>query len=49
VLKAVHANRVVVPVTPEARLFSLTGRLAPNTTRAIGRWIDRLASTPRGD
>jgi NAD(P)-dependent dehydrogenase (short-subunit alcohol dehydrogenase family)/pimeloyl-ACP methyl ester carboxylesterase len=44
VLKAIRDNRVVVPVTPEARLTAMAGRISPTLTRAMGRWIDRVAS-----
>ncbi|HEV2778302.1 MAG TPA: SDR family oxidoreductase [Actinophytocola sp.] len=39
VLKAVRDNRLVVPVTPEARIVSAGARAAPALTRALGRWI----------
>lgn len=44
VVAAVRDNRLVVPVTPEARLGALGSRFAPATTRAIGRWIDAQAA-----
>lgn len=52
VVKAVRDNRLVAPVTPEARLMALTNRLSPNLTRAVGRLIDRQSermTRPRGD
>jgi NAD(P)-dependent dehydrogenase (short-subunit alcohol dehydrogenase family) len=44
VVKAVLNGRLVVPVTPEARIAALTSRIAPTLTRAFGRWIDRQAT-----
>lgn len=46
VLAAVRDNRLVVPVTPEARIGALGARYAPAATRALGRWID--AQVTRG-
>lgn len=43
VLQAVRANKLVVPVTPEARVGALGARFAPATTRVIGRWIGAQA------
>lgn len=40
VVAAVRENRLVVPVTPEARIGALGARFAPATTRAIGRWMN---------
>ncbi|MPZ81601.1 MAG: SDR family oxidoreductase [Actinophytocola sp.] len=40
VVAAVRENRLVVPVTPEARIGAIGARFAPATTRAIGRWMD---------
>ncbi|HEX2131741.1 MAG TPA: SDR family oxidoreductase [Actinophytocola sp.] len=40
VLAAVRDNRLVVPVTPEARVGALGARFLPATTRALGRWMD---------
>lgn len=39
VVAAVRADKLVVPVTPEARVGAVGARFAPVTTRAIGRWI----------
>jgi NAD(P)-dependent dehydrogenase (short-subunit alcohol dehydrogenase family)/pimeloyl-ACP methyl ester carboxylesterase len=39
VVAAVRANKLVVPVTPEARAGAFGVRFAPAATRAIGRWI----------
>jgi NAD(P)-dependent dehydrogenase (short-subunit alcohol dehydrogenase family)/pimeloyl-ACP methyl ester carboxylesterase len=44
VVRAVRDKRLVVPVTPEARLASVSNRISPAFTRAAGRWIDRQAS-----
>lgn len=44
VVAAVLDKRVVVPVTPEAKIGALGTRFAPATTRAIGRWIDGQAA-----
>ena len=43
VVKAVRSGRVVVPVTPEARLASVAVRVAPSLVRAIGRALDEQA------
>ena len=43
VVKAVLANRVVVPVTPEARLGALAVRVAPSLTRNVARFLDEQA------
>jgi NAD(P)-dependent dehydrogenase (short-subunit alcohol dehydrogenase family) len=50
VVAAVRDNRLVVPVTPEARVGALGARFAPATTRAIGRWLAArtAGSTGRG-
>jgi NAD(P)-dependent dehydrogenase (short-subunit alcohol dehydrogenase family)/pimeloyl-ACP methyl ester carboxylesterase len=45
VVRAVRAGKVVVPVTPEARLTAIAGRVSPVLTRAMGRWLDRAAGT----
>jgi NAD(P)-dependent dehydrogenase (short-subunit alcohol dehydrogenase family) len=44
VVRAVQSGTVFVPVTPEAKLTALTNRVAPDLTRAMGRWIDRQAT-----
>lgn len=44
VVSAVLDKRVVVPVTPEAKLGALATRFAPATTRAFARWVDRQAT-----
>lgn len=43
VLAAVRDNRVVVPVTPEAKVGSVLNRVSPGATRAILRWVDEQA------
>jgi NAD(P)-dependent dehydrogenase (short-subunit alcohol dehydrogenase family)/pimeloyl-ACP methyl ester carboxylesterase len=43
VVKAVAANRVFVPVTPEARLGALAVRVAPALSRTVGRFLDEQA------
>ncbi len=43
VVAAVRANKLVVPVTPEARAAAIGIRFAPATTRTIGRWIGAQA------
>lgn len=43
VVAAVRDNKLVVPVTPEARIGALGARFAPATTRALGRWVDAQA------
>lgn len=43
VLAAVRENRLVVPVTPEARIGAVAARFLPATTRALGRWVDAQA------
>lgn len=40
VIAAVRGDRVVVPVTPEARIGAVGNRVSPAATRAIGRWLD---------
>lgn len=40
VVAAVQEDRLVVPVTPEARLGLVGSRFAPGPTRALGRWLD---------
>ena len=51
VVKAVLRNKLVVPVTPEARLGALGVRVAPALTRAVGRFLDEQASkvSSKGD
>jgi NAD(P)-dependent dehydrogenase (short-subunit alcohol dehydrogenase family)/pimeloyl-ACP methyl ester carboxylesterase len=44
VVAAVRNKRVVVPVTPEAKIGALAARLAPETTRALLGWLDGLAA-----
>ncbi|MFL6124544.1 SDR family oxidoreductase [Actinophytocola sp.] len=44
VVAAVKDGRVVVPVTPEAKVGAVANRLAPGATRALLGWIDGLAS-----
>jgi hypothetical protein len=44
VVAAVRDNRVVVPVTPEAKIGALAMRVAPATTRAFARWVDGQAT-----
>jgi NAD(P)-dependent dehydrogenase (short-subunit alcohol dehydrogenase family) len=44
VVKAVRDRRLVVPVTPEARIAATATRIAPALTRAFGRWIDERAT-----
>ncbi|MCT2585089.1 SDR family oxidoreductase [Actinophytocola gossypii] len=43
VLRAVRDDRLVVPVTPEARVGALGARFLPGTTRALGRWMNTQA------
>ncbi len=43
VVAAVRADKLVVPVTPEARVGALGARFAPTVTRAIGRWLGEQA------
>jgi NAD(P)-dependent dehydrogenase (short-subunit alcohol dehydrogenase family)/pimeloyl-ACP methyl ester carboxylesterase len=43
VVRAIQENRLVVPVTPEARAGAFGARYAPATTRAIGRWLGAQA------
>lgn len=45
VVRAVEDNRLVVPVTPEARVGAVGVRYLPATTRAFARWIDSLTSS----
>jgi NAD(P)-dependent dehydrogenase (short-subunit alcohol dehydrogenase family) len=40
ILTAVQENRVVVPVTPEAKAGSVLNRIAPGAARAVLRWVD---------
>lgn len=44
VVAAVRDKRVVVHVTPEAKVGAIANRLAPGATRALLGWIDGLAS-----
>lgn len=44
VLGAVRDGRLVVPVTPEARIGAFGVRYAPTVTRVIGRWIGARAA-----
>jgi NAD(P)-dependent dehydrogenase (short-subunit alcohol dehydrogenase family)/pimeloyl-ACP methyl ester carboxylesterase len=44
VVDAVLAGRLVVPVTPEARVGALGARFAPSATRVIGRWLGEQAA-----
>jgi NAD(P)-dependent dehydrogenase (short-subunit alcohol dehydrogenase family) len=44
VVAAIRDKRVVVPVTPEAKVGALMSRLAPEGTRALLGWVDGLAS-----
>lgn len=44
VVAALRDKRVVVPVTPEAKVGALAHRLAPGATRALLGWLDGLAS-----
>jgi NAD(P)-dependent dehydrogenase (short-subunit alcohol dehydrogenase family) len=44
VVEAIKDGKLVVPVTPEARAAALGVRLAPATTRAIGRWLGARAT-----
>jgi NAD(P)-dependent dehydrogenase (short-subunit alcohol dehydrogenase family) len=44
IVAAVKDKRVVVPVTPEAKVGALANRLAPAATRALVGWIDGLAT-----
>jgi NAD(P)-dependent dehydrogenase (short-subunit alcohol dehydrogenase family) len=48
IVAAVQKRRVVVPVTPEARVGALAARVAPSATRAFLGWIDRVASARTG-
>ncbi|HET9139025.1 SDR family oxidoreductase [Actinophytocola sp.] len=43
VLRAVRDKRLVVPVTPEARMASASNRISPAFTRLVGRWVGRQA------
>lgn len=43
VVAAVRENRLVVPVTPEARVGAVGARFLPSVTRAVGRWVDAQA------
>ena len=47
IVAAVLDKRVVVPVTPEAKIGALATRFAPATSRAIGRWIDTQSARHR--
>jgi NAD(P)-dependent dehydrogenase (short-subunit alcohol dehydrogenase family)/pimeloyl-ACP methyl ester carboxylesterase len=44
IVAAVKDKRVVVPVTPEAKVGALATRFAPGVTRALVGWLDGLAS-----
>lgn len=44
VVAAIRSKRVVVPVTPEAKVGALAQRLAPEATRALLGWVDSIAS-----
>lgn len=44
VVAAVRAGKLVVPVTPEARAGAFGMRVAPATTRVIGKWIGAQAA-----
>jgi NAD(P)-dependent dehydrogenase (short-subunit alcohol dehydrogenase family) len=50
IVAAVRDKRVVVHVTPEAKVGAFANRLAPGATRALLGWIDGLATarTSRG-
>jgi NAD(P)-dependent dehydrogenase (short-subunit alcohol dehydrogenase family)/pimeloyl-ACP methyl ester carboxylesterase len=42
IVAAVGGGRVVVPVTPEAKVGAIANRVAPNLTRRVLGWVDRL-------
>jgi hypothetical protein len=44
VLAAVRGKRVVVPITPEAKVGAIAARIAPRATRAFTRWVDSRAT-----
>jgi NAD(P)-dependent dehydrogenase (short-subunit alcohol dehydrogenase family)/pimeloyl-ACP methyl ester carboxylesterase len=44
IVAAVKDKRVVVPVTPEAKVGALATRFAPGVTRALVGWLDGLAN-----
>lgn len=44
VVAAVQGKRVVVPVTPEAKVGAIASRVAPGVTRTLLGWIDRVAN-----
>jgi short-subunit dehydrogenase len=44
VVAAILEKRVVVPVTPEAKVGAIANRVAPGATRALLGWVDRLAN-----
>jgi NAD(P)-dependent dehydrogenase (short-subunit alcohol dehydrogenase family) len=44
IVAAVKDKRVVVPVTPEAKVGALATRVAPGATRALLGWLDGLAN-----
>jgi NAD(P)-dependent dehydrogenase (short-subunit alcohol dehydrogenase family) len=44
VVAAVRGKRVVVPVTPEAKVGAFAMRVAPGATRAVTRWVDERAN-----
>ncbi len=44
ILAAVRDKRVVVPVTPEAKIGAVATRIAPSATRAVTRWVDKWAT-----
>jgi NAD(P)-dependent dehydrogenase (short-subunit alcohol dehydrogenase family)/pimeloyl-ACP methyl ester carboxylesterase len=44
VVAAIRDGRLVVPVTPEAKLGLVGARFAPGAMRALGRWLDANAS-----
>lgn len=43
IVAAVGGRRVVVPVTPEAKVGAVASRVAPNLTRRVLGWVDRVA------
>jgi len=49
IVDAVRDGRVVVPVTPEAKVGAFANRFAPGATRALLGWIDGLASARTRD
>jgi NAD(P)-dependent dehydrogenase (short-subunit alcohol dehydrogenase family)/pimeloyl-ACP methyl ester carboxylesterase len=48
VVAAVRDKRVVIPVTPEAKVAALATRVAPETTRALVGWLEGLAAARTG-